>query len=66
MGTVYDYLNSDRPLLRGDSNHEKWAVWREGSLGGHFGAPTPVADPAQGSLVSVPGRLERSPSASYT
>ncbi len=65
-GTVYDHLNSDRPLLIGDSNHDKCGGLSVGVHWGDFGAPTPVAHPAQGSLVSVPGGWNAVVSASYT
>lgn len=65
-GTVYDHLNSDRPLLIGDSNHDKCGGLTVGVHWGDFGAPTPVAHPAQGSLVSVPGGWNAVVSASYT
>ena len=65
-GTVYDHLNPDRPLLIGDSNHDKCGGLAVGVHWGDFGAPTPVAHPAQGSLVSVPGGWNAVVSASYT
>ena len=65
-GTVYDHLNPDRPLLIGDSNHDKCGGLTVGVHWGDFGAPTPVAHPAQGSLVSVPGGWNAVVSASYT
>jgi len=65
-GVVYDHLNPDRPLLIGDSDHDKCGGLSVGVHWGDLGAPTPVAYPAQGNLVSVPGGWNAVVSASYT
>ena len=65
-GVVYDHLNPDRPLLIGDSDHDKCGGLTVGVHWGDLGAPTPVAYPAQGNLVSVPGGWNAVVSASYT
>jgi hypothetical protein len=56
-GTVYDHLNSDRPLLIGDSNHDKCGGL---TVGVHWGTsgprlPWPIRPRARSSRSRVAG-----------
>ena len=65
-GLVYGHLNPDSPLVIYDSDHDKCSGLSVGVHWGDLGAPTPVAYPAQGSLVAVPSGWNALVSASYT
>jgi hypothetical protein len=65
-GLVYSHLSAGYPQLLVDPDHDKCGGLSAGVHWGDFGALTPVAYPAESSLVSVPGGWNVLVSASYT
>jgi hypothetical protein len=65
-GVVYSHLSPGYPQLLVDPDHDACGGLSAGVHWGDFGAPTPVAYPAESALVSVPGGWNVVVSASYT